>query len=186
MSSFNPGWPLAPSMAGQSAYQSPQINFGASQPPSMNQGFNSLHTATQQHQWNLGNHLPPRNPSLNDFGLPKLFDLTGFSNAASHGQQNQFSGSSGNNQSGVPLSPQSATHEPQAMSSQPLSGTIVNGTRMSSTNNQAPQARLPTPALAPDELNLGHDEGNVPCVSHSTFIQSSLNSFAVCPTGLPS
>jgi len=74
MSSFNTPWSLAPSMAGQPAYQSPQINFGGSQPPSMNQGFNSLHTATQQHQWNLGNHLPPRNPSLNDFGLPKLFD----------------------------------------------------------------------------------------------------------------
>jgi len=173
-------------MAGQPAYQSPQMNFGASQPPSMIHGFNSLHKATQQHQLNLGNPLRPRKPSLNDFGPPKLFDPTGFSNAASHGQQNQFSGASENNQSGVPLFPQSATHEPRAMSSQPSSGAVVNGTRMSPTNNQAPQARFPTPDPVPDELNLGHDEGDVRCVPHSTSIQSSLNSVAVCPTGLPS
>jgi len=186
MSGFNPGWPLAPGMAGQPAYQSPQINFGASQPPSMNQGFNTLHTATQQHQWNLGNCLLPGNPSLNNFGLPKLFDPIGFSNAASHGQQNQFSGASGNSQSGIPLFPQSATHEPQGISSQPSSGAAVDGTRMSPTNNQAPQPRLPTPAPAPDELNLGPDEGNLPCVSHSNSIQPSLKSVAASPGGLTS
>jgi len=168
-------------MAGQPAYPSPQINFGVLQPPSMNQGFNSLHTATQQHQWNLGSHLLPRNPPLNDFGLPKLFDPTGFSNAANHGQQNQFSGAPGNNQSGVPLFPQSATHEPQGISSQPSSGASVDRTRMSPTNSQAPQARLPTPAPAPDEPNLGHDEGNVPCVSHSDSIQSSLKECCSMP-----
>jgi len=182
MSTFNPNW----SLPEHTAYQSPEINFGASQPPSMSQGFNSLHTATQQRQWNLGNHLPPRNPSLNDFGSPKLFDPTGFSSAANHRPQTQFSGASGNNQSGVSLFPQPATHEPLAIPAQPSSGAVVDGTRMSPTNNQAPQARLPTPVPAPDELDLGHDEVNVPCVPHSTSIQSSLNSIAVCPTGLPS
>jgi hypothetical protein len=220
MSDFNPGWPLAPGMAGQPAYQSPEINFGASQTQSMNQGFNSLvpsHTTTQQNQWNLGNHLPPNNPSLNNFGSPKLFDPTGFSNATNLGQQNQFTGATGNNQSGVSLFPQSANHgasagvrspqanrqapglsfqvpgasqtephatwNPQSNLSQPLSAT---GIRTSPTGNQATQARHPIPAPSPDDLDLGHDEGNVRWVPHSTSSRSFLNSVPVCPTGLPS
>ena len=75
----------------------------------MSQGFNSLippHTVAQQHQWNLGNHFPPNDPSLNNFGSPKLFDPIGFLNAASLaglGQQNQLPGATVNNQSSIPL-----------------------------------------------------------------------------------
>ena len=215
MPSFNPGWP----MTGQPTYQSPEINFGG--PPQFTSSIPS-HTAPQQ--WNIGNHFPPSNPSLSNFGSPKLLNPTGFSNAASltgHGQQNQFSGATGNSQSNVPLfSQQSATHgasvgvqspqanrqaaplafqggrasqtEPQAtrnlpgVPSHPRSEAVFNGIRTSPTNNQATQGRLPIPTQAPDELNLGHNEGNTRCVPHSTSVQTSLNNLPVCPTGLPS
>ena len=110
MSDFNHGWPLGSNMAGQPAYNSPEINFGSLQPPSMNQGFNPLnppHTVAQQHPWNPSNHFAPSNPSFNNFGSPKLFGAAAFSNTAnlaSLGQQNQFSGASINNQSNGPLS----------------------------------------------------------------------------------
>ena len=105
MFDFNHCWPLASNMAGQPANNSPEINFGGSQPPSMDQGFNPLipsHSVAQQHQWNPGNHFPPSNPSLNNFGSPIVFDPTAFSNAvnvAGLGQQNHFSGATANNQS---------------------------------------------------------------------------------------
>lgn len=221
MSSFNPGWPLAPSMTGQPTYQSPEINFGG--PQHFNSSIPS-HTATQQHQWNLGNYFPPINPSLSNFGSTKLLDPTGFSHAAGLagiGQQSQFSGATGSSQSNVPLfSQQSATHgasvgvqSPQAnrqaaplafqgrrasqnehqatrnlpgIPSHPGSEAVVDGIRTSPTNDQATQGRLPIPAQALDELNLGPGEGTMRCVSHSTSVQSSLNSLPVCPTGLPS
>src|SRR5258706_1467913 len=106
MSDFTPGWPLGSNMAGQPAYNSPEINFGGMQP----HGYNTLnppHTAAQQHQWNSGSHFAPSNPSLNNFGSPKSFDPTAFSNAANLaglGRQNQFSGATVNNQSNGPLS----------------------------------------------------------------------------------
>ena len=96
-------------MAGQPAYNPPEVNFGVPQPPSMSQGFNSLilpHTVAQQHQWNSGNHFPPSDRSLNNFGSPKLFDPAGFSNAAILAglrQQNQFPGATVNDQSSIPL-----------------------------------------------------------------------------------
>ena len=105
MLNFNHGWPLGSNMTRQSAYNSPGINFGASQPPSMNQGFNPLipsHSVAQPDQWDPGNHFPPSDPSLNNFGLPKVFDSTAFSNVANVaglGQQNQFSCATANNQS---------------------------------------------------------------------------------------
>ena len=108
MSDFNPSWPFVPNLAGE--YHSPEINFGASQSLSMNQGFNTSipsHPVTQRHQWNTDHHFPPYDPSLNNFGSPKLFDATGFSKAVSVtglGQQNQFSGTTGNNLSSVSLS----------------------------------------------------------------------------------
>ena len=60
---------------------------------------------------------------------------------------------------------------PSAITSHPRSDVVVNGVRTSSTNNQATQVRLPIPAPAPDELNLGQDEGNVRCVPCSTSVQ---------------
>ena len=96
-------------MAGQPAYNSPEVNFGALQPPPVNQGFNSWipsHTVALQHQWNPGNHFPRSDPSLINFGSPELFDPTGFSNEAIFadlGQQNQLPGATVNNQSSVPL-----------------------------------------------------------------------------------
>ena len=83
MSSFDPGWPVAStvasSMVGQptDTYQSPEITFGAPQTPSRNQISNSAipsHTVAQQHQWNAGNHFPPSNPLPNNFRPPNLFD----------------------------------------------------------------------------------------------------------------
>ena len=61
----------------------------------------------QRHRWNPGNHCPPRNPYLNTFVSPSLFDPTGFSNEASLAgleQQDQSSGATANNQGSTPLS----------------------------------------------------------------------------------
>ena len=105
MSEFNHGWPLGSNMAGQPAYSFPEINFGGSQPPSTNQGFNPLilsHPVAQQHRWNTSNHFPPSNPSLNNFGSRKVFDPTAFSSAANVAgleQPNQLSGATTSNQS---------------------------------------------------------------------------------------
>ncbi len=102
---FNHGWLPESNIAGQPAHNFPEINVGGSQPPSMNQGFNSLipsHTVAQEHQWNPGNRFAPSNPSLNNFGSPNVFDPTAFStaaNVAGLGKQNQFSGATANNQS---------------------------------------------------------------------------------------
>ena len=110
MFDFNHVWPLGSNMAEQPAYSFPEFNFEGSQPPSMNQGFNPLtpsQPVAQQHQWNPSNPFPPRNPSLNNLGSPKVFDSTAFSNAANVaglGQHNQLSGATVNNQSNGPLS----------------------------------------------------------------------------------
>jgi hypothetical protein len=105
-STFNPDWLLAFNMPGPPTDHSPEINFGASQTPPLNQGLNPLvtpHTATQQPQWNNGNHFPPGGPSLSNFSPPNLFDTAGFSNPGPV-QQNQFLGANGNSQSNGPLS----------------------------------------------------------------------------------
>ena len=107
MSDFNPGRPLAPNMAGQPAYHSPEINFGA---PSINQGCNSSipsHMVAQQHQSNTGNHFLPSNPHLDSFSSPEFLDPTRFPNGASLiglGRQSQPSGFIEYNQSSFPLS----------------------------------------------------------------------------------
>ena len=107
MSDFNPGWPLTPNMAGQPAYHSPEINFGAS---SINQEFNSSvssHMVAQQHQLNTVNHFLLSNPPLDSFSSPELFDPTGFPNSAGLvglGRQSQPPGFIEYNQSSFPLS----------------------------------------------------------------------------------
>ena len=110
MSDFDTGWPLAPNMAEHLADQSPAINFGASQTPSINQEFSSLipsHIVTHQHQWSTGNHCPLSDPPLDNLTSLNLFDPTGFSNAVSlagPGQRSQLLVSIENNESSVPLS----------------------------------------------------------------------------------
>ena len=62
-----------------------------------------------------------------------------------------------------------ATRNPSAVTSHPRSRAVVDGARTSPTNNQA---RPPILAPAPDELNLGQNEGSLRCVPCSTFVQS--------------
>jgi len=95
MAGFNSNWSLAPDIAGRPVHQSPELGFGASHTPSMNQGFNpsnfSLPVA-QNHLW----------PSLDPFGAAPLFNSTGYPSTATFtglGQQKQ---AAGNNQSTVP------------------------------------------------------------------------------------
>lgn len=74
-----------------------------------------VHTVVQHHQWNPSDHFPPRNPSLNTFGPPKLFDPIGFSNAVSSAglvHQNQLPGATVNDHGSVSV---------------PLSGTQMMG-----------------------------------------------------------
>ena len=104
---FDIGWSIPLDMAGAPVYPTPDFNSGASHTPSMNQGFNSLvpsHTGAQRHQWNVGNHFPPGDPSVNNFGAPTLFNSTGFPNpdgSTGHAQQRQFSSAAGNNKRNI-------------------------------------------------------------------------------------
>ena len=172
MSDFNPGWPLTPNMAGQPA---PEINFGAS---SVHQGFNSStpsHIVAQQHQSNTGDHFPPSNPPLDNLSSPKLFDPTGFSNAASSAglghrvptQQFATYGASVRVQSlqvnrqapplagspfQAPIPPQfepQATRDPPLTPYHPRPEAALDGIWISPTNSQATQVRndLANPGL---------------------------------------